>query len=167
MTRSICLALLLVPASVAAQESDVRFAGSQAPDSAAIATATRYGAVMSDWSSVAERDSLRAGLVADGYIYHGVDGNPIGFEGLTARQTRNAFRIDERKIYDVVFHQYENTAILTYKMWQRGEDRGEPIEGHGSGVTVLTRTPEGWRVAADIIGQDPDPPASEESPGER
>ena len=160
MTRWIVL-LLLLPASALAQDSDVRFAGSQPPDSAAVAIATRYGAVMGNWSTPAERDSLRAQLVADGYFYHGVDGNPIGLAGMTARQTRNTFRVEERRIYDVVFHQYENSALLTYKMRQRGEDKEEPFETHSSGITVLTRTPEGWRVAADIIGREPAPPAAE------
>ncbi|MDX1661530.1 MAG: nuclear transport factor 2 family protein [Gemmatimonadota bacterium] len=164
MTRWIVLALLL-PSSALAQDSDVRFAGSQPPDSAAMALAVRYGRVMSGWSSVAERDSLRSGLVADGYFYQGIDGTPIDLEGMTARQTRNELRIDERSMYDLVFHQYENTALVTYKMWTRGEDKGHPIEGYASGVTVLTRTPDGWRVAADIIGQDPEPPSDPDSSG--
>lgn len=160
MARWIAL-ILLLPTSALAQDSDVRFAGSEPPDSTAIALATRYGAVMGNWSTPAERDGLRAELVADGYFYLGVDGNPIGLEGMTVRQTQNAFRVEEQGIYDVVFHQYENTALLTYKMRQRGEDKGEPFETHSSGMTVLTRTPEGWRVAADIIGRRPVPPRDE------
>lgn len=165
MTRCIALLLLLLPGSAAAQESDVGYAGSQPPDPAAVELATRYGAVMADWSTVEERDRLRAEMLADGYFYQGVDGTPIGLEGKTARQTRNEFQVDERSIYDIVFHQYGNTALLTYKIQQRGKDKGEPFESHSSAVTVLTRTPEGWRVAADIIGSEPAPPADWE-PGE-
>lgn len=51
-------------------------------------------------------------MVADNYFYQGVDGTPIGLEGMTARQTRNNFRVYERSIYDVVFHQHENTACV-------------------------------------------------------
>ena len=162
MTRCILLALLLLPSSVVAQDLEVRTGGSHPPDSAAMALAARYGAVMSEWSSVAERDSLRAALLADGYFYQGIDGTPIGREGMGARQTRNRLRVHEQSVYDVVFHQYANTAIVTFKMRQRGEDKGRPFEGYRSGVTVLTRTSEGWRVAADIIGKDPAPPDGEQ-----
>ena len=34
-------------------------------------------------------------------------------------------------------------------------DKGQPFEGYGSAALVLTKTAEGWLVAADIMGQDP------------
>jgi len=159
------LLTFVLSATATAQAPDIRFAGSQPPDSAAVMTALAYAEASSNWSTVEERDQRRAPFIADGYFYHGYDGSPIGFEGLTERQDRNNLRIDTNESYDVAFYQYENTAIATYKTHQTGKDRGEPFDLYGSGLIVLTRTPEGWRVASDIIGQNPAPPAMEETTG--
>lgn len=164
MVRLSLLALLL-PALLSAQDPGVRYAGSRAPDSTVIELAMRYGSIMSRPLTPAIRDSLRAGLVTDGYFYQGLDGTPIGLEGLTARQTRNEFQLQERSFQDVVLHQHENTALVTYKLHSRGEDRGEPFDDFRSGALVLTRTADGWRVAADILGQDPPHPAESGTDG--
>ena len=163
MFRLLLLTVVL-SATAAAQAPDIRFAGSEPPDSAAVMTALAYAqAAMFD--SVDERAGRLAPMQAEGYFYHGYDGSPIGADGLRERQNRNNLRIDTSESYDVAFYQYENTAIATYKTHQTGEDRGEPFDLYGSGLIVLTRTPEGWRVASDIIGQNPAPPALEEATG--
>ena len=160
MLRFLPLLALLLTQSVAAQAPEIRFDGSHPPDSAAVMTALAYAQASSDWATVEERDQRRAPFLTEGYFYHGYDGSPIGFEGLTERQNRNNLRIDTSESYDVAFYQYENTAIATYKTHQTGEDRGEPFDLYGSGLIVLTRTPDGWRVASDVIGQNPPPPTS-------
>lgn len=160
MPRLLLLLALLSAQSVAAQAPEIRFGGSHPPDSAAIATAIAYGQA-STFDSVDERARRTAPLQAEGYFYHGYDGSPIGAEGARERQNRNGLRIDSEERYDVAFYQYENTAIATYKTHQTGEDMGEPFDLYGSGLMVLTRTPEGWRVVSNIIGQNPPPPASE------
>ena len=159
--KCLFLLLALLPAAASAQDPDVRFAGSHPPEHAVLELMQRYAAATMDWDSVGDRDSLRAPLVAPGYFYHGQDGHPIGFDGLTARQTRNELRIDDFRIYDVVLHQYAHTAIATYKIYNRGEDRGAPFERYDSGAVVMTQTDDGWRVVADLIGQEPAPPATD------
>lgn len=157
MLRWLLLGLLL-PASVAAQDFDVRFVGSHPPDPEVLELVRRYTPTLLGWTSIAARDSIRRPMVVPGYFYHDMDGSFIGFDGLTERHTRNDLRIIERTFYDVVLHQYENSAILTYKSWDRGSDKGHPFEGYGSAAMVMTRTPEGWRVVADIVGQEPPTP---------
>lgn len=152
------LLALLLPASAAAQGFDIRFAGSHPPAPEVLELVGRYAPALMGWTSVAERDSLRRPMVVPGYFYHDMDGSFIGFDGLTERHTRNDLRIHERTFYDVVLHQYENSAILTYKSWERGSDKGHLFEGYGSAAMVMTRTGEGWRVVADIVGQEPSAP---------
>ena len=162
MLRWLLLALL-VPASAAAQDFEIEFAGSHPPDSAVVELVLRYAPTLMGWTTPAHRDSLRRPMVAPGYFYHDMDGTPVGFDALTERHTRNDLRIHERWFYDAVLHQYENTAVLTYKGWSRGSDKGHPFEGYGSAAMVMTRTPEGWRVVADVMGQEPAaPPAAQE-----
>ncbi len=153
------LLTFLVPASTAAQDFDIQFAGSHPPDSSVVELVRRYAPTLMGWSTPAARDSVRRPMVVPGYFYHDMDGLPVGFDELTARHTRNDLRIHERWFYDVVLHQYEHTAVLTLKAWSRGSDKGHPFEGYGSAAMVLTRTAEGWRVVADIMGQEPAPPA--------
>lgn len=132
-------------------------AGPLPPDPEVVRLIQEYFTIAFGDHSIAERDELRAPMLADGWIYHGVDGSPIGFEGLTERQTRNQLKIHEGRSHDHRLFQHENTAIFTCKGWARGEDKGVAFEGCGSWVTVITRTPEGWRVVADIVGAEPNP----------
>lgn len=134
---------------------DMRTAGPLPPDAEVVALICRYLAVSFGDSSIADRDHQRRPLLAEGWIYHGIDGSPIGFEGLTQRQTRNELRVDERHTHDHTLFQHENTAVFTFKVWTRGEDKGRSFEGCGSWATVITRTEEGWRVAADVVGAEP------------
>jgi hypothetical protein len=62
------------------------------------------------------------------------------------------------KFSDATLFQYENTAVLTYKDRSRGWDKGKPFQGYGSNAIVMTRTAQGWRVVADIVGADPPEP---------
>lgn len=130
-------------------------AGRLPPDPEVVRLSQAYFAISFGDHPIAERDALRAPMLADGWIYHGYDGSPIGFEGLTHRQTKNQLKIYERRSHDHRLFQHENTAILTAKVWSRGEDKGAPFEGCGSWATVMTRTPDGWKVAADIVGSEP------------
>lgn len=159
MKRWIAVALLL-PMSVSGQDFDISHAGSHPADPQVVELVKTYTPHLIGWSTVADRDEKRRPMVVPGYFYHDMDGNYIEFDGLTKRHARNDLRIIERKFFDVVLHQYENTAILTYKAWTRGTDKGKPFEGYGSAALVMSRTPDGWRVVADIVGQEPDPPTS-------
>lgn len=42
----------------------------------------------------------------------------------------------------------------------QGADKGQPFQGDGSAALVMRPTGDGWRAAADIVGEEPDPPAS-------
>jgi hypothetical protein len=162
MIRWLVLALL-IPASAVAPELEIAFGGSHPANPEVLTLVRSYTPHLMGWTSAADRDEKRRPMVVPGYFYHGIDGSFIVLDGLTARHTKNDLRILDRKFFDVVLHQYENTAILTYKDWSRGTDKGRPFEGYGSAVLVMTRTPEGWRVAADIVGQDPPEPKQQEA----
>ena len=153
---------LLIPAAALAQGVDIRSGGSRPAEREVLALVKNYAQHLMAWTSIADRDRHRRPMVADGYFYHDLNGSDIGFDGLTARHTKNDLRIFKGRIYDAVLYQEENSAILTYKSWTRGMDKGRPFEGTGSAAIVMTRTPKGWRVSADIMGQDPPAPVNGE-----
>lgn len=154
--------VLLVPVNTFAQSVEIRSGGTRPAEPEVLALVRNYTKHLMSWTTIADRDQKRRPMVVPGYLYHDLNGSDIGFDGLTARHTKNDLRILEGRIYDAVLYQEENSAILTYKSWSRGKDQGRPFEGHGSAALVMTRTADGWRVTADIMGQDP--PASGQVP---
>ena len=134
---------------------DIRTAGPLPPDADVLELIHRYLSVGFSDLSIADRDEQRRPMLSAGWIYHGIDGSPIGLGGLTQRQTRNELKIHERRSHDHTLFQHDNTAIFTFKVWSAGEDKGKLFGGCGSWVTVMTRTPQGWRAAADIVGAEP------------
>ena len=152
------LLALLFPALACADELEIAYGGSHPPQPEVVALVRSYMPHLIMWSTPADRDRKRAPMVVPGYFYHDMNGSPVAFDALTKRHTRNELMLLERRLYDVVLHQYENTAILTYKSWDKGTDKGKPFEGYGSAALVMTKTPSGWRAVADIVGQEPDPP---------
>ena len=142
---------------------DIKFAGTQPPDKAVLDLITKYQAASTNWKTIAERDEKRKKLVSTGYFYHGADGKPIDFAGLTARQTKNALQIQSSN-YDLVLYQYESTAILTYHSHDKGVDKGKPFEGYGSNLIVMGKEKGVWKITADVMGVDPAPPKPTPSP---
>jgi len=159
MIRWIFLSLL-IPAAALAQGVEIRSGGSRAAEPEVLALVKSYTPHLMAWTSIADRDRKRRPMVADSYFYHDLNGSDVGFDGLTARHTKNDLKIFEGRIYDAILYQEESSAILTYKSWTRGMDKGKPFEGTGSAALVMTRTAKGWRVLADIVGQDPPAPAN-------
>lgn len=140
-----------------AQDMDIRFDGSQPPQPEVLKLMDDYVKASTGWTTIEERDRKRKNLVAKGYFYHGHDGNPIKFDGLNARQTTNNLQVDEFKYYDIILFQYENTAMVTYKSYGRGDDKGKPFEDYGSGILTMGKEGGEWKVLADIIGKEPRP----------
>lgn len=131
--------------------------GTLPPDSAVLQLLTTYGEVF-NIRDVAKRDAKRKELVSPAYFYHGVDGAPISLSGLTKRQTNNKFKVMADSVYDEVLYQYENTAILIFKEWQRLTDKGVEKEGVNYVLIVLGKENGKWVVIADIIGMKPKSP---------
>ncbi len=161
MIRWLVIALCF-PLSALAQDFEFEIAGSHPVDPEVIALVRNYTPHLIGWTSIADRDAKRRPMVVPGYFYHDMNGSFVGYEALTRRHAKNDLRMLDRRFYDAVLHQYENTAILTYKAWTRGSDKGKPFEGYGSAALVMTRTAEGWRTVADIVGQEPPAPAKGE-----
>ena len=147
---------LLLFGSSAAQE--VKLSGPLAADKEVIDLWNHYVKAFAKWNSITERDNYRKPFVADGYFYHGEDGSPIDFDGLTKRQTSNVLKVDSTSLYDIRLFQYENTAIVTYKTYGKGVDKGKSWEGFSSGICVISKGKDGWKVVSDIIGYDPPAP---------
>ncbi len=61
-------------------------------------------------------------------------------------------------MYDARLFQYKSTAIVTYKTYGKGTDKGKIWEGYSSGICVMSKEKDGWKVVSDIIGYDPPPP---------
>ena len=152
------LGALLISASVGAQEFEIKSDGSLPPDPEVLILVRKYTPLLMSWTSPADRDEKRRPMVVPEYFYQGTDGSAIGYDGLTARHTRNDLRILDRTFSDAILFQYENTAVLTYKDRSRGWDKGKAFQGYGSNAIVMTRTAQGWRVVADIVGADPPEP---------
>jgi hypothetical protein len=152
--------VLLIPATSLAQNFEIRSGGARPAKPEVLALVRNYTKHLMAWTSIADRDAKRRPMVVSSYFYHDLNGSDIGFDGLTARHKKNDLRIFDGRIYDAILYQEENSAILTYKSWTKGSDKGHPFEGHGSAALVMTRTSEGWRVTADIMGQDPPEPVN-------
>lgn len=146
--------ILCLPASLRAQQT-MKFEGTHAPDSAVLKLIDDYSRSFDGNATVAERDAKRKQLVSPAYFYHGMDGAPIGLDGLTKRQTKNQFKLVGDSVYDKVLYQYENTAILIFKEWQHLLDKGVEKKATNSVLIVMSKENGVWKVATDIIGQKP------------
>lgn len=156
------LLLALVPSLGLAKDFEIRVVGDLPANPEVLTLVRSYTPNLMAWTSIDDRDSKRRPLVSSNYFYHDLNGSDIGFDGLTARHKKNDLRVSEGRIFDAILYQQENSAILTYKSWTKGSDKGHPFEGTGSAAIVMSRTSDGWRVTADIMGQDP-PPTPEPS----
>jgi hypothetical protein len=154
MIRSVLVTLLLA-VSAFAQDFGISQGGSRPNDAAVVKLIRAYTPHLLSWKSIEDRDTRRRPMVTSSYFYHDLNGSDIGFDGLTARHTKNDLRVSEGRIFDAILYQEENSAVLTYKFWTKGMDKGHSFEGTGSAAIVMTRTADGWRVSADIMGQDP------------
>lgn len=143
--------------------SQDRFEGTHPPDSAVLLLLKVYGESFDDNQTVSERDAKRTALVSPAYFYHGIDGAPIGLEGLTKRQTKNEFKVFADSLYDEVLYQYENTAVLMFKEWQHLTDKGVEKEHVNSVLILLGKENGKWKVLADIIGREPKAPLIKKS----
>ncbi len=157
MIRFLLLALL-APAFARAQDIDIRTGGLRPAEPEVLVLVQNYTKHLMAWTSIADRDEKRRPMVSSSYFYHDLNGSDIGFDDLTARHKKNDLQLFEGRIYDAILYQEENSAVLTYKSKMKGMDKGRPFEGYGSAAVVMTRTPKGWRVSADINGQDPPSP---------
>ena len=153
--KALIVVIIVASAKFNSNAQQIKAVGTHPPDSAVIKLFENYFTATFDWKTVPERDSKRKSMVSADYFYHGMDGTPIDFAGLTARQTKNKLKLEKVVKFDVILHQYENTAIITYKNWLRGTDRGNTIEGYGSAAMVFSRENGVWKVIADILGREP------------
>jgi hypothetical protein len=154
MKRLIAFSVLTV-LSFAGYSQIGNYKGTHPPDSAVLLLLKAYGEAFDGNQTVAERDAKRKSLVSPAYFYHGMDGAPIGLDGLTKRQTKNEFKVLADSVYDEVLYQYENMAVLIFKEWQHIRDKGVEKKSVNSVLILLTRENGHWKVAADIIGQKP------------
>lgn len=150
-----CLFSPLVAAQADPDSVPMEFRGTHPPDSAVLALLDAESRIMEEHRDVAVRDSLRRPLLSDGYFYHGIDGAPIDLAGLTARQTRNGFKLIRAKVLREVLYQYENSAILVLHEESTVEDKGVVRTRARSTLLVMAKENERWVFLADIIGQDP------------
>jgi hypothetical protein len=153
--KRVILSSVLVMISLACFSQNRNHKGTHPPDSAVLLLLKAYGEAFDGNQTVAERDAKRKPLVSPAYFYHGMDGAPIGLDGLTKRQTKNEFKVLADSVYDEVLYQYENMAVLIFKEWQHIQDKGVEKKSVNSVLILLTRENGHWKVAADIIGQKP------------
>jgi hypothetical protein len=122
--KRVILSSVLVMISLACFSQNSNYKGTHPPDSAVLLLLKVYGEAFDGNQTVAERDAKRKSLVSPAYFYHGMDGAPIGLDGLTKRQTKNEFKVLADSVYDEVLYQYENMAVLIFKEWQHIQDKG-------------------------------------------
>lgn len=152
----------VVAGSTYAPQPAMRFAGTHPPAPEVLQLIQQYQAASTNFTSIEDRDKKRKPLVSPAYFYLDQNGDPIGFEPIGARHTKNDLGFEEQTFDEIVLHQYENTAIVTYKAHSKGRDKGAAFEDHGAAAIVMSRTSDGWRVVADIAGRKiaPAPPKS-------
>lgn len=153
----VALSVVSIPALAQEDESpSIKYEGSHPPDPKAVAVAMKYVDIGRGSLSLEERSDRRAGLISPGYFYHGLDGHPISFDEFLAREMENGekyVRPDEK--FDVVFHQFKNTALISYKSWSSRGDGENERAALGSGLIVLSRSEDGWQVVSDFLGAAP------------
>jgi hypothetical protein len=137
-----------------AQSQQLKFQGTHPADTAVLSLMKKYSEVF-EIANIKQRDAKRKTLVSEAYFYHGIDGNPISLEGLTTRQTKNGFEVLADSVFDETLYQYENSAILIFKEWKKGNDKGKSFESTRSVLIVMSRENGKWKILSDIIGQDP------------
>jgi len=160
MKHLLILIFASIPLFTLAQEPKQE--GALPPNPLVLQLLKRYGEAF-ELRDVSERDAKRKELVSPGFFYHGVDGAPIGLEGLTKRQTKNDFRVFADSTYDEVLYQYENTAVFIFKEWQHLKDKGVEKEVTNSVLILMGRENNKWVVLADIIGMKPKDPVQNSS----
>ena len=148
------IAVLFAPLASLAQQP-IKFEGTHPPDSNVLKLLDEYGKIFENYRNVAERDAKRKSILSPGYFYHGMDGAPIGLEGLTRRQTKNEFKLISDSVYASILYQYENTAIFAFREWQHIIDKGVEKEGTNSVLIVMNKESGEWKILSDIIGQKP------------
>lgn len=154
------LFILLAVSGNAAFAQDMKFAGTHKPEKEVLELIAKYQAASTNWKTPQERDERRKALVSAGYFYHGWDGRPIGFDGLTVRQTNNNLHVAEVKISDITLFQYENSAIVTFISKSKGVNHGKPFENFASQLVIIGKESGLWKVMADVVGQEPDRPST-------
>lgn len=153
--KLLIVVLYFVGSSFTLFSQSIKYTGTHPPDSAVLLLLREYGKAFDNNQSIAERDAKRKALVSRAYFYHGVDGSPIGLDGLTKRQTKNEFKVFNDSIYDEVLYQYENTAVFLFKEWQHLTDKRVEKETLNSVLIVMGKENGRWKVISDIIGMKP------------
>lgn len=151
---------LVMAGSTHAAEPNMQFAGSHPPAPEVLQLIQKYQAASTNFASIEARDNGRKPLISPAYFYLDRNGDPIAFEPIGARHTKNSLSFEEQAFDSIVLHQYENTAIVTYKSHSKGQDKGAPFEDHSAAALVMSRTTDGWRVIADLAGPKIAPPAN-------
>jgi hypothetical protein len=154
LTLAACSALIVI-GQTTSPEVIMEFRGTHPPDSSVLRLMEAEARIFEEHREVAVRDSLRRELLSPGWFYHGMDGMPIDLDGLTARQTRNGFKLIGTKGLREVLYQYESTAILMLHEESTVQDKGETHMARRSTLLVMSKEDGRWVFVADIIGKDP------------
>lgn len=157
MKFSFLILFVLMAASVSTMlAQNMKFAGTHKPEKEVLELIAKYQAASTNWKTPEERDYRRKALVSPGYFYHGWDGRPISFDGLTVRQTKNNLQVTDLIISDITLFQYENSAIVTYISVSKGVNHGKPFEDSASHLLIIGKEKGAWKITADVVGQEPD-----------
>jgi hypothetical protein len=133
----------------------MKYAGTHPPNSEVLKLMERDAEIFDKYREVSVRDSLRKEIISPEYFYHGIDGKPIGIEGLTKRQAKNQFQLLEEEVLSETLYQYENSAILVYIVKLKLKDKGEIHDRLRSSLIVFSKENGEWKIISDIVGQDP------------
>ena len=149
------LFIILVLLGHSPLSAQMKFEGTMSPKKEVLALLEAEAKIMDSVRNVKQRDSLRRPFLSDAFFYHGLDGKPIGLEGLTKRQTKNNFQYLESIIISETLYQYESTAILIVLERQKVKDKGEIHENYISSLMIMGMENGEWKILSDIMGMPP------------
>src|SRR4051812_405416 len=89
-----------------------------------------------------------ASLLDDDFVITFEDGTLYGKTGYLSYSATSSIRVDVAETSELKIRIRGNTAILTGKYYERGEDKGKPYEDHDRFTDVWMKKDGKWRLIA-------------------
>lgn len=152
----IATTIILIAMTVSAIGQEIKATGTHPPSAEVIELINSYRVASTHWASSENKNKLKNELVSSNFKYKSQDGSPIGIDEFIQRQTDSKLIILETRIIDAMLHQYEDTALYTFRSWSKGTDDSVPFEGYTTTEIEVAKENGVWKVVSETVS-----PASE------
>lgn len=143
--------LILMAMTVSAIGQEIKATGTHPPSAEVMELINNYRVASTHWASAEKKNKLKNELVSSNYQYKSQDGSPIGIDAFIQRQTNSKLIILETRMVDAVLHQYEDTALYTFRSWSKGTDDSVPFEGYTTTEIEVAKENGVWKVVSETV----------------